>query len=73
MRLIVDRMENGILTCVNENKSIITFKLTDYEIVDKIREGDSVIIRDNVIYVDYENTNKNRKDIDKLCKEMWDE
>ena len=73
MRLIVDRIENGILTCVNDNKSIITFNLTEYKIIDKIREGDSVYMKNNVIYVDYENTNENKKNIDKLCKDMWDE
>ncbi len=73
MKLIVDRIENGILTCVDDNKSCINLNLADYEIVDKIREGDCVYIKDNVICVDYETTIENKKDIDKLCKDMWDE
>lgn len=73
MRLIVDRIENGILICVKEDRSVITFNLAEYEISEQIREGDSVYIRNKVICIDYEHTKENKKNIDKLCKNMWDE
>jgi len=73
MRLIVDRIENGILTCVKDNKEIITFQLADYKIIDNIREGDSVYIRNNGILVDYKDTKENKKVVDKLCRDMWDD
>ncbi|WBW95142.1 DUF3006 domain-containing protein [Oceanirhabdus sp. W0125-5] len=73
MRLIVDRIENGILICEKDDCSLINLNLSQYEVKEKINEGDLVYIRDNIIYIDHDGTKENKKNIDKLCEDLWDE
>ena len=69
-RFIVDRIENKSVVLEDEKRDII---LIDINLFDKKpKDGDVVVMINNVFYVDEDATKKRRNKINSLMKGMWE-
>ncbi|MDP4180228.1 MAG: DUF3006 domain-containing protein [Bacillota bacterium] len=71
MRVIIDRFEGDYALCETESKEIINIKRN--LIPPDSKEGDVLIIKNNVITIDKSGTNKRKKEIDKLIDDLWED
>lgn len=66
--LIVDRIENNVAVCEDQNGNMIDIKLT--QIIDTIVEGDILAFTKEGYKVDRELTNKREEEMKEILKEM---
>ncbi|MGL5244517.1 MAG: DUF3006 domain-containing protein [Sarcina sp.] len=70
--LIVDRIENGIILCEDNNCNML--HLISSQIEGVVKEGDVLVERSpNIYYVDNALTKKRKDEINKLMEDMWQE
>ncbi|MPQ42603.1 DUF3006 domain-containing protein [Clostridium tarantellae] len=70
--IIVDRIENGVITCEDSNCKIIY--LTSSQVKGVVKEGDVLIeCMHNTYCVDNVLTKKRKEQINKLMEDMWED
>ncbi|WCK57209.1 DUF3006 domain-containing protein (plasmid) [Aneurinibacillus sp. Ricciae_BoGa-3] len=70
MRVIVDRFEEDLVVCEKEDKS--TFNLKREQVPKEVEEGDVLIIEGDKVVIDREETQKRKKQMEELTKDMWE-
>ena len=69
MKLIIDRFENNYAVCEKEDRTMINIEKS--KLPENAKEGDVLIIKNDKIIIDYEETSKRKKIIENLTKDMW--
>jgi hypothetical protein len=69
LKVIVDRIEEEIAVCEQENRQMINIPLKDISFIPK--EGDVLIIDKNNIKLDLEETKNKKGEIENLTKDLW--
>jgi hypothetical protein len=69
MKVIIDRFEGEYAVCEKENREIIDIKT---EIIPKeAKEGDVLDIQGDKITIDVKETERRKKEIEELTKDLW--
>lgn len=68
---IVDRIENYYVILETESNDLINIEKSD--IIGSVKEGDILIKKDGLYFIDYEATNLRREKINKMMKGLWEE
>lgn len=71
MKFIIDRFEEKFAVC--ENEKGIMVNIPRNTLPKEAKEGDVLIIEKENIYIDVEETEKLRKEIEELVKDLWEE
>ncbi|NLK94139.1 MAG: DUF3006 domain-containing protein [Clostridiales bacterium] len=69
MKVIIDRFEENIAVCEKYNGELIN--IIRNKIPKEAKEGDVLLIEDNIISIDLEETEKRKNKIKKLTKDLW--
>ncbi|MDD2482625.1 MAG: DUF3006 domain-containing protein [Lutispora sp.] len=69
MRYIIDRFEGDYAVCEDVNKEIINIERT--EIPSEAKEGDVIVRHEGKIYIDIDETNKRKENIQRLMDDLW--
>jgi pyruvate kinase len=69
MKVIIDRFEGDYAVCEKENREMID--ISKDSIPKEAKEGDVLNIDDGKITIDVLETEKRRKEINKLTKDLW--
>ena len=70
MRAIIDRFEGFYAVCEKEDKTMIN--ILKINLPSEVKEGDVLIFENNKIFIDIEETEKRRKEIEKLAEGLWE-
>lgn len=70
MRVIIDRFEGNYAVCEKEDRTMIDIDKS--RIPSDAKEGDALNIDGNKITIDIEATEKRRKEIEELTKDLWE-
>ena len=69
MNVIIDRFEGNYAVCEKEDRSMVDIKKS--KIPGIAKEGDVLSINNDVIIIDVEETQKRRRKVEKLTKDLW--
>jgi hypothetical protein len=69
MKLVIDRFEGDYAVCEKEDREMIDIKRDI--IPEGAKEGDVLDIEGDKIIVDVKETEKRKKEIEKLTKDLW--
>ena len=69
MKVIVDRFEGEYAVCEKEDKTMIDIERS--KIPAEAKEGDALLVEDNKIIIDEEETKKREERIKDLTKDLW--
>lgn len=69
MRVIIDRFEGDFAVCEKENREMIDIKRST--LPKGAKEGDVLQIDGDNIKIDTAETEKRKKEIDELTKDLW--
>lgn len=69
MKVIIDRFEGKFAVCEKEDRKMIDIDKSKIPLTAK--EGDVLIITNDNITIDVEETYNRKKEIDELTKDMW--
>lgn len=69
MKYIIDRIEQNIAICEDDNKKQIEIEVT--KLPSNIKEGDIIKQEKGKYIIDEENTEKKREDIRKRMSKLW--
>lgn len=69
MKVIIDRFEGKFAVCEKEDRTMIDIEKS--KIPQESKEGDVLNIVDGEIFIDFEETNKRKKEIEELIKDLW--
>lgn len=67
---IVDRFEGDYAILEMENSNLINVNKND--IIGEVKEGDILIKKDNIYYIDKEKTDFRKKKINDMMKGLWE-
>jgi len=70
MNVIIDRFEGIYAVCEKEDKTMMDIKRIN--LPSGAKEGDVLIINNNIITVDIDETKKRHSEIDKLTEDLWE-
>ncbi|MCB2355155.1 DUF3006 domain-containing protein [Clostridium estertheticum] len=70
MNVIIDRFEGNYAVCEKDDRTMIDIKKSKIPSIAK--EGDVLIIDNDVIIIDIEKTKKRLNEIQKLTKGLWE-
>ncbi|WIF93992.1 DUF3006 domain-containing protein [Caminicella sporogenes] len=70
MKVLIDRFEGDYAVCERENREIINIE--KYKIPKEAKEGDVLIIENDRIIIDKEETEKRKKEIEALIDDIWE-
>ncbi|MED0714296.1 DUF3006 domain-containing protein [Aeribacillus sp. FSL K6-1121] len=71
MKFIIDRFENDIAVCEDENGKII--EISKSQLPKNAETGDVIIQKNNRYYVDKQETSKRRQEIEELMDELFED
>ncbi|ASS90575.1 MAG: DUF3006 domain-containing protein [Bacillaceae bacterium] len=71
MKFIIDRFENDIAVCEDENGKII--EILKSQLPKNAETGDVIIQKNNRYYVDKQETSKRRQEIEELMDELFED
>ncbi|WP_291579846.1 DUF3006 domain-containing protein [Clostridium sp. UBA6640] len=71
MKFIIDRFEEEFAVC--ENEKGIMVNVSRNKLPKEAKEGDVLIIENENTYINVEETEKLRKEIEELTKDIWEE
>ncbi|KZN96826.1 DUF3006 domain-containing protein [Aeribacillus pallidus] len=71
MKFIIDRFENDIAVCEDENGKII--EILKSQLPKNAETGDVIIQKNNRYYVDKKETSKRRQEIEELMDELFED
>ena len=69
MKVIIDRFEGHFAVCEKEDKTMIDIERS--KIPAEAKEGDALLVEDNKIIIDEEETKKREERIEDLTKDLW--
>lgn len=69
MKVIIDRFEGNFAVCEKEDRTMIDIEKSMIPLESK--EGDVLDISDNEIIIDKVATEKRKKEIEELTKDLW--
>ncbi|AGK98513.1 DUF3006 domain-containing protein [Clostridium pasteurianum] len=69
MKVIIDRFEGNFAVCEKQDRTMINIEKS--KIPEESKEGDVLNIVDGEISIDIEETNKRKKEIEELTKDLW--
>lgn len=69
MKVIIDRFEGDFAVCEREDRSMIDIEIS--KIPSKAKEGDVLDISDDIITIDLEETERRKRKIEELTKDLW--
>jgi pyruvate kinase len=69
MKVIIDRFEGEYAVCEKEDREMMDIKRDS--LPKEAKEGDVLYIEDDKIIVDVEETEKRKKEIEELTKDLW--
>jgi len=69
MRVVIDRFEGDYAVCEKENREMIDIKRDC--LPKEAKEGDVLDIEGNKITIDLKETEKRKKEIEELTKDLW--
>ncbi|MBZ9608613.1 DUF3006 domain-containing protein [Clostridium estertheticum] len=70
MEVIIDRFEGTYAVCEKEDRTMIDIKRSD--LPSGAKEGDVLSINNNLITINIEETEKRRREIEKLTEDLWE-
>ncbi len=70
MKVIIDRFEGLYAVCEKEDKTMID--ILKINLPFEVKEGDVLILENNMITIDIEETEKRRIKIEKLTEGLWE-
>jgi hypothetical protein len=68
--MIIDRFEENLAVCEREDGKIINIERN--MIPQDAKEGDVLVVDENRIFIDREETLKRRKKIEEMTKNLWE-
>lgn len=71
LKFIIDRFEEEFAVC--ENEKGIMVNVSRNKLPKEAKEGDVLIIENENTYIDVEETEELRKEIEELTKDIWEE
>lgn len=69
MKVVIDRFEGSFAICEKEDRTILNIK-KEY-IPEGAKEGDVLDIQGDKISIDTKETEKRKKEIEELAKDLW--
>lgn len=69
MKVIIDRFERNMAVCEKPDRTMIDIKREDMP--KNAKEGDVIIINGSAIIIDVKETERRKKKIDELTKDIW--
>lgn len=69
MKVVIDRFEGSFAVCEKEDRTILNIK-KEY-IPEGAKEGDVLDIQGDKISIDTKETEKRKKEIEELAKDLW--
>lgn len=69
MKVIIDRFEGEFAVCEKEDRKIIDIEIS--KLPSNAKEGDVLNISNDTITIDVEETEKRRRKIEELTKNLW--
>ncbi len=70
MKVTIDRFESGFAVCETEDCSIINIEIS--KLPKGAKQGDVLIIQEDSITIDENETNKQKNEIKTLMDEVWE-
>ncbi|MCB2300424.1 DUF3006 domain-containing protein [Clostridium tagluense] len=70
MKVIIDRFEGNFAVCEKEDRTMMN--IPKDKIPPGAKDGDVLNILNDVITIDIEETEKKRKEIEKLTEDLWE-
>ncbi|WP_300382170.1 DUF3006 domain-containing protein [Clostridium sp.] len=70
-KYIVDRIEGDYAILETENDTLINVNKND--IIGEVKEGEILIKKDNIYYIDKEETEDRKRVINDMLKGLWEE
>ncbi|WP_374048761.1 DUF3006 domain-containing protein [uncultured Clostridium sp.] len=71
LKLIIDRFEGEFAVCENEEGKMIN--ISRNKLPKEAKEGDVIIIEKEKVYIDVEETERLKREIEELVKDIWEE
>jgi len=71
MVVVIDRFEDTFAVCECEDKTMINIEKE--KLPENATEGDVLVIEEDNISVDYEETKRRRQEIEELIEDLWNE
>ena len=69
MKAVIDRFEGGYAVCEVEDMSFM--KIEIIKLPQGAKEGDTLEINGEIVYLDKNETEKRKKSIEKLAEDLW--
>ena len=69
MKVIIDRFEGNFAVCEKEDRKMIDIERN--KIPSSAKEGDVLDITNDQITIDFKETEKRKKEIEELTKDLW--
>jgi len=69
MKVTIDRFEGNYAVCETEDGKMINIEKIQIPL--KANEGDVLIVESSYIEIDYTETEKRKKEIENLTKDLW--
>ena len=69
MKVIIDRFEGDFAVCEKEDRQMLDIER--HKIPSSAKEGDVLDITNDQITIDFKETEKRRKEIEELTKDLW--
>ncbi|MCB2356913.1 DUF3006 domain-containing protein [Clostridium estertheticum] len=70
MKVIINRFEGSYAVCEKEDKTMMDIKSIDLPF--EAKEGDLLVLANNMIIIDIEETEKRHRDIQVLTEDLWE-
>jgi hypothetical protein len=70
MKVVIDRFEGNFAVCEKDNGEMISIERDKLPSVAK--EGDALVIEQDNIYIDKDETEKRKNEIEKLMDDLWE-
>ncbi|GAA0127445.1 MULTISPECIES: DUF3006 domain-containing protein [Clostridium] len=71
MNFIIDRFEGEFAVCEKSDRNMVNIKIKN--LPKNAREGDVIILKNDIFHIDIEETIKRRKEIEELSRDLWNE
>lgn len=69
MKYIIDRFEGDYAVCEDENKEVVDIERA--RIPAEAKEGDVLVIHEDDIFLDTDETSKRKENIQRLMDDIW--
>ncbi|MBU3102319.1 DUF3006 domain-containing protein [Clostridium sp. DSM 17811] len=70
MKVIINRFEGSYAVCEKEDKTMMD--INSSELPSEAKEGDVLVLDNNTIIIDIEETEKRHRDIQVLTDDLWE-